>query len=122
MSPRSSLCLWGAIAALGLGLSACGSSGPLTPGSAIGSDAQRSALDHTFAAATEIPQKDRTPIVNCLITALGAHGITTHGAFAKHSNQALTKRLTARCTETVLGGITPAARKKSFTGTVASGY
>jgi hypothetical protein len=94
------MALSGTLAALGL--SACGSSSALSNGSAIDSSAERGALQHAFVSAKDIPAKDRTPIINCLIAGLKAHGIATHGEFEKSSNLPLTRQLSATCTLRVL--------------------
>ena len=85
-----------------LGLSACGSSSALSNGSAIDSAAERAALQHAFASAKDIPAKQRTPIIDCLIAGLKAHGIATHGEFEKSANLPLTRQLSASCTLRVL--------------------
>ena len=102
MSVRSSLSLCGALSAIVLGLTACGSTG-LDSSTPIGSGAEHAALTKAFQAAHAIPGKDRAPIIDCLIGGLKAHGITTHGEFEKTSNLPLTKQLSGSCTSKVLG-------------------
>jgi hypothetical protein len=102
MTVRSSLSLGGALFAIVLGLSACGSGG-LDSSTPIGSAAEHAALTKAFRAAHGIPAKERARIIDCLITGLKAHGITTHGEFEKTSNLPITRHLSASCTSKVLG-------------------